>query len=94
MRKDNTGRSLGVDADACYYWRTYTGVELDLLVFKDGQRMGYEFKYTDAPKLTASMHIALKDLSLDAINVVIPGDATFLLHEQVRVIGLNNLVRT
>ncbi|XWN34818.1 MAG: ATP-binding protein [Roseivirga sp.] len=83
--------TLGVDADACYYWRTQTGVELDLLVFKDGQRLGYEFKYTDAPKLTASMRIALQDLSLDRLYVIIPGQEQFFLHEQVQVVGLKSL---
>jgi predicted AAA+ superfamily ATPase len=83
--------SLGVEADDCYYWCTQTGAELDLLVFKEGKRMEYEFKYTDAPKVMPSMRIALKDLSLDTLTVVVPGKATFPLHEQISVVGLSSL---
>ncbi len=83
--------TLGVDQNDCYYWRTQTGAELDLLVFKDGKRIGYEFKYTDAPKLSRSMHIALQDLSLAELNIIIPGKELFSLHEQIKVIGLSSL---
>ena len=33
--------SADIYYDDCYYWRTQTGVELDLLVLKDGKRVGY-----------------------------------------------------
>lgn len=81
-----------IDDLDCYYWRTHDGAELDLLVISGDDRVGYEFKYTDVPKLTASMRIALNDLSLSALKVVIPGEANFLLHEKVEVIGLAKLV--
>lgn len=83
--------SLGVDYHDCYYWRTQTGAELDLLVSKGGKRIGYEFKYTDAPKLTHAMRVALKDLSLSELRVITPGDASFFIYEQVKVIGLEQL---
>ena len=40
------------------------------MVLQEGKRIGYEFKYTDAPKATLSMHIALKDLALEKLNIV------------------------
>ncbi|MEN0016065.1 MAG: ATP-binding protein [Bacteroidota bacterium] len=82
-----------IDDLDCYYWRTHDGAELDLLVVKGGERMGYEFKYTDAPRLTSAMPIVLNDLSLDALKVIIPGKANFLLHEKIEVIGLEQLRR-
>lgn len=75
----------------CYYWRTHDGAELDLLVVKGDKRVGYEFKYTDVPKFTASMRIALRDLSLSTLKVIVPGGNRFLLHDQVEVIGLDSL---
>ena len=60
-------------ADAAYFWATHAGAELDLLMQKDGRRVGVEFKRADAPSLTPSMRIAMRDLGLDALYVVYPG---------------------
>ena len=86
--------TLGIDAEDCYYWRTQTGAELDLLVLKDGRRVGYEFKYTDAPRITPSIRIALQDLKLDKLSVVVPGEESFILSEKVDVVGLGNLPKS
>jgi len=56
-----------------YFWATHSGAELDLLFFQKGKRYGVEFKFNEAPKITKSMHIAVKDLSLDYLWVVYPG---------------------
>jgi predicted AAA+ superfamily ATPase len=65
--------------DEAYFWATHAGAELDLLMFKHGRRVGVEFKRVDAPKMTASMHIAMQDLKLDALYVVYPGDLRYTL---------------
>ena len=65
--------------DEAYFWATHAGAELDLLMFKHGLRVGVEFKRVDAPKMTASMHIALQDLKLDALYVVYPGERRYAL---------------
>ena len=83
----------GADDLDTYYWRTHDGAELDLLLVRGEKRVGYEFKYTDTPKITASMRIALQDLSLSKLTVVIPGEAKYLLHEQIEVLGLNLLLQ-
>jgi hypothetical protein len=53
-------RQMNVTSGECYFWSTQSGAELDLFLFKDGKRLGFEFKYSDAPGKTASMEIALK----------------------------------
>jgi uncharacterized protein len=63
--------------DEAYFWATHAGAELDLLMFKRGLRVGVEFKRTDSPVMTASMHIALQDLKLDALYVVYPGERRY-----------------
>lgn len=63
--------------DEAYFWGTHAGAELDLLMFKRGLRVGVEFKRIDAPAMTASMHIALRDLKLDALYVVYPGSLRY-----------------
>ncbi len=65
--------------DEAYFWATHAGAELDLLMFKHGLRVGVEFKRVDAPKMTASMHIALQDLKLDALYVVYPGTRRYTI---------------
>ena len=65
--------------DEAYFWGTHAGAELDLLMFKRGLRVGVEFKRTDSPAMTVSMHVALKDLKLDALYVVYPGNLRYLI---------------
>ena len=78
-------------ADA-YYWATYQGAEVDLLLSKHGRRVGVECKRTDAPVLTPSMRIALSDLKLDRLIAVHPGDRHYPLSERVEAIPLTKLV--
>ena len=66
--------------DEAYFWGTHAGAELDLLMFKHGLRVGVEFKRVDAPTMTASMHIAIQDLKLDALYVVYPGSRRYALN--------------
>jgi len=74
--------------DQAYFWATHAGAELDLLLFKDGQRVGVEVKRADAPVLTPSMTIALRDLKLDALYVVYPGDRRYPLAPRVEAVPL------
>ncbi len=71
-----------------YFWATHAGAELDLLVLKSGKRFGFEVKYSDAPTLKRSMHVALEDLHLDRLWIVYPGSRAYDLHERVAVIPL------
>jgi len=78
--------------DEAYYWATHNGAELDLLLFKDGRRIGVECKRADAPTLTPSMRIALSDLKLDELRVVYPGTSRYRLGERVEVVPLSDFV--
>lgn len=78
--------------DAAYFWATHAGAELDLLMLKDGRRVGVEFKRADAPALTPSMRIALADLDLDALYVVYPGSRRYRLAERVEAVPLGALL--
>ncbi len=80
------------EAEDCYFWGTQSGAELDLMVVQNGKKLGFEMKYTDYPKLTKSMQIALDDLKLDKLTVIVPKSERFLLAEQIEVCGLENYV--
>lgn len=72
--------------DEAYFWATHNGAELDLLLFKDGRRLGVECKRMDAPRLTPSMRNALVDLRLDRLVVFYPGNRAYPLAEQISVL--------
>jgi len=74
--------------DEAWFWATHAGAELDLLLVRNGRRVGIEFKRADAPHLTPSMRVALVDLELDALYVVYPGDRRYRLAERVEVVPL------
>lgn len=73
-----------------YFWSTYQGAEVDLIIDYKGKRNAYEFKYSDAPTLTKSMQIAMQDLSLKDLFIIYPGNKDYSLAKNVHVIGLQN----
>ena len=78
--------------DEAYYWATYSGAEIDLVLFKRGRRIGVECKRADAPTLTPSMRIAMADLKLDELLVVYPGDKRYSLAAKIDAVPLAQLV--
>jgi hypothetical protein len=78
--------------DETYYWATHNGAEIDLVIFKNGRRIGVECKRADAPTLTPSMRIALADLKLDELHVVYPGQTRYRLAKKVEVVPLAQMV--
>ena len=78
--------------EECFFWGSHGGAELDLLVLRGGRRLGFEFKRTEAPKLTRSMRIALEDLKLDSLTVVHAGDRGCPMAEGVRALPLERLL--
>jgi predicted AAA+ superfamily ATPase len=83
---------LGASRDECFFWATQAGAELDLLVVRGKQRMGFEFKRTVAPQVTKSMHIALADLRLSSLDVVHAGEDTFPLRKGIRALALKRIL--
>lgn len=77
--------------DEVYFWGTHNGAELDLLLLKEGQRIGVECKRVDAPRLTPSMRIALDDLQLTRLVVLYPGGQTYPLADRIWVLPLLQL---
>ena len=74
--------------DEVYFWATHSGAELDLLLLKDGKRIGVECKRMDAPRLTPSMRIAMQDLQLTTLLVFYPGPHPYSLGDKIRVVPL------
>lgn len=83
---------LGARADECFFWATHAGAELDLLVVRGNERRGFELKRTEAPSTTKSMHSAVRDLSLERLDVVHAGRDTFPMAEGIRAVALARLL--
>lgn len=75
-------------SEECFFWGVHSQAELDCLLMKEGKKIGFEFKYSDAPTLTNSMNHAIESLQLDKLTVIYPGKKSYLLSERVEVIGL------
>ncbi|MBC5768185.1 ATP-binding protein [Ramlibacter albus] len=71
-----------------YFWATHAGAELDLLLVQGDRRIGVEIKYTDQPRVTASMQIAMEDLKLERLYVVYPGLHRFALAQKIEAVPL------
>lgn len=72
--------------DEVYFWATHNGAELDLLLLKQGRRVGVEIKRIDAPRRTRSMTIAVNDLRLEALYVVYPGSTRYAIDERITAV--------
>ncbi len=83
-----------VNQEEAFFWSVHNQAELDLLLFKDTRRLGFEFKYADAPRLTKSMVSVLEMLKLDELTVVYPGKKNYKLTEEIQCVGLDNFLQS
>jgi predicted AAA+ superfamily ATPase len=83
--------ALQATQEECFFWATQAHAELDLFIFKGGKRLGFEFKYADAPKTTKSMHIAIEDLKLDHLAIIYPGNQIFPMDKKITAFGLDSI---
>jgi len=88
-----TIRRLGASPRECSFWATHQGAELDLLVVRGKQRLGFEFKHTVAPEVTKSMRIAIEDLGLDRLDIVHIGEETYPLGQKIRAVSIARLLK-
>ena len=85
-------RRLELRPREAFFWATHSGAELDLLVVRGRRRLGFEFKRTDAPRMTRSMMVSIDTLGLDRIDVVHAGSQEFRMHDKVRAVPMQGLL--
>lgn len=85
-------RRLDAKPGESFFWATHGGAELDLLVVRGGQRLGFEIKRTSSPRITPSMRSALSDLKLQRLDVIHAGEETFPMAKEVRAVALSCLL--
>lgn len=77
-----------VEHDEAWFWATYQGAEIDLILRRGDRFLGIECKRADAPRMTPSLRIARVDLDLEAIAVIYPGQKRYLLADGVEAVPL------
>ncbi len=87
-------RTLGKVDEEVFFWRTHGGAELDLLFQHGGKNWGIEFKFSDAPKHSRSMGVAVQDLSLQHLWVIYPGKKSYRLNERTTVMPITQIQKT
>ena len=74
-----------------YFWATHSGAEIDLFFVYHGRRLGIEIKYSEAPKISASMHTALETLQLDHLWLIYPGRHSYPVSDRITVYSILDL---
>jgi predicted AAA+ superfamily ATPase len=74
-----------------HFWNTQSDAEIDFIIPTPKGLYGIEAKFSDAPKITPSMRIALEDLKLKKISVVYPGEKSYSLAEKIEVVPIHRL---
>lgn len=85
-------RWLRFSKEECFFWATHAGAELDLLVIRGRQRLGFEVKLTSSPRVTPSMRSALSDLKLQRLYIIHSGEKSFSLEKNIQAVALPRLL--
>jgi predicted AAA+ superfamily ATPase len=76
-----------------HFFRTAAGAELDAVVDTGQERLGFEIKLSDAPRVTKGFWNACADLQVSRAYVVAPVSSSWPLSDTAQVIGLLDVGR-
>jgi predicted AAA+ superfamily ATPase len=76
-----------------HFFRTAAGAELDAVVDTGQERLGFEIKLSDAPRVTKGFWNACADLQVSRAYVVAPVSSSWPLADAAQVIGLLDVGR-
>ena len=82
-----------VNPSAAFFWATHSGAKIDLFFIHKGRRYGAEVKFSEAPGVTKSIRIARKELDLEHVWILYPGETAYPADEAVTVWPLRDIVK-
>jgi predicted AAA+ superfamily ATPase len=74
-----------------FFWATHSGATIDLLLLYGGKKYGIEFKFSEAPKLTKSMHTASEVLKLNHLWLIYPGQHAYPIDKKISALPLKDI---
>ncbi len=82
-----------LDPVQAWFWAAHGGGELDLLVLHRGRRIGFEVKFSEAPRVTAQLRNVTATLGLDHLFVVCPTNSTYPADRNITVLAVTDVAR-
>ena len=77
-----------------YFYRTSAGAEMDAVIDTGSERIGFEIKLSDAPRVTKGFWNACSDLQLSRAYVVAPVEHAWPLSDIAKVVPFATLSQT
>ena len=71
-----------------WFWSAHSGGELDLLIIHKGRRIGFEVKFSEAPKIAKTTRNVASALALDHLFVVCPTPAAYPVDDRITVLPI------
>ena len=75
------------------FYRTAAGAELDVVVELGRKKIGFEIKFSSAPKVTKGFWQACEDVGVDEAFIVAPVESGWPVEEGVSVIGVMDIAK-
>jgi len=82
------------DNASLYFYRTSAGAEMDAVIDTGSERIGFEIKLSDAPRVTKGFWNACADLQLSRAYVVAPVEHSWPLSDIAKVVPFATLSQT
>jgi len=82
------------DNASLYFYRTSAGAEMDAVIDTGSERIGFEIKLSDAPRVTKGFWNACADLQLSRAYVVAPVEHAWPLSDIAKVVPFATLSQT
>jgi hypothetical protein len=74
-----------------FFWATHSGAAIDLLLLYRGRKYGIEFKFSEAPRVTKSMHTASEVLKLNHLWLIYPGQYAYSIDGKISALPLKDI---
>ncbi len=68
-----------------WFYRTTSGIEIDLILTRGNKTMAFEFKTSTAPEITKGTYVAMKDLNINELFVVSPVNDCWQMRRNIKV---------
>jgi predicted AAA+ superfamily ATPase len=81
-----------LDFDKIGFYRTSNGAEIDLVLERNGIRIGIECKASSTPTPERGIYTGISDLQLHHVFIVSPVDASYPLKENISVLPMQALL--